>query len=141
MSIPTGRRPIGFWLKLVDHLIDGRLEETLGDLTRRHWQVLNVVQQGAVDQAGIDARVRPFLSGESTTAREVADLRERGWIVGIDTMELTELGTEEFRRLLDLVSADRSRLLAGIASEDYAATVSTLERMARNLGWISLERE
>lgn len=140
MTISTDRRPIGFWLKLVDRLIDECLAKTLGDLTRRHWQVLNVVQKGTVDQVGIDARARPFLNRELTTAQEVADLRDRGWIVGIDTMELTELGTREFRRLLDAVSADRSKLMAGIASEEYAATVSTLERMARNLGWTSPER-
>jgi hypothetical protein len=51
MTIPTDRRPIGFWLELVDRLIDECLEKTLGDLTRRHWQVLKVVQQGAVDQS------------------------------------------------------------------------------------------
>jgi hypothetical protein len=69
MTIPTDRRPIGFWLKLVDRLIDERLDGTLGDLTRRHWQVLNVVQQGQVDQREIDTRVRPFLGGELTAAR------------------------------------------------------------------------
>ena len=139
MAISTDRRPIGFWLKLVDRLIDGRLDETLGDLTRRHWQVLNVLQQGAVDQAGIDARVRPFLDHESTTKREVADLRDRGWIAGTETMQLSEMGTKEFRRRLDAVSADRAKVMAGIASEEYAMTVSTLERMARNLGWTSPE--
>ena len=140
MGIPTDRRPIGFWLKLVDRLLDERLNETLGDLTRRHWQVLNVLQQGAVDQPGIDARVRPFLDRGSTTKREVADLRDRGWIAGTDTMQLTELGTKEFQRLLDAVSADRAKVMNGIASENYATTVSTLEHMARNLGWTTPER-
>ncbi len=139
MTVPTDRRPIGFWLKLVDRLIDERLGKSLGELTRRHWQVLNVVQQGAVDQAGIDARVRPFLDRESTTAREVADLRERGWIAGDNTVGLTDAGTTEFQRLLEAVSADRSTMMAGVASDEYAATVSTLERMARNLGWTSPE--
>ena len=60
MGISTDRRPIGFWLKLVDRLLDERLDETLGDLTRRHWQVLNVLQQGAVDQADFrQASTRP----------------------------------------------------------------------------------
>lgn len=136
MTIPTDRRPIGFWLKLVDRLIDERLGQSLGELTRRHWQVLNVVHQGAVDQAVIDARVRPFLDRESTTVREVADLRERGWIAG-DALTLTETGTTEFQHLLDAVSADRATMMAGVAPEAYATTVSTLERMARNLGWTS----
>jgi hypothetical protein len=82
MTVPTDGRPIGYWLKLVDRLIDKRLEASL---------------------------------------------------------ELTELGTNEFARLLELVSADRTTLMIGIAPEEYAATVSVLGRMARNLGWTSLE--
>ena len=88
----------------------------------------------------MDARVRPLLDHESTTKREVADLRDRGWIAGTETMQLSEMGTKEFRRRLDAVSADRAMVMAGIASEEYATTVSTLERMARNLGWTSPER-
>jgi hypothetical protein len=42
-------------------------------------------------------------------------------------MQLTEMGTKEFRRLLDAVSADRAKVMNGIASEEYATTVSTLE--------------
>jgi DNA-binding MarR family transcriptional regulator len=136
MTIPTDRRPIGFWLKLVDRLVDTRLEASLGGLSRRHWQVLNVVRQGPASQAEIDARVRPFIGNEGTTAREVADLQRRGWLTGgTATLELTELGTNEFARLLELVSADRTALMIGIAPEEYASIVSVLERMARNLGW------
>ena len=139
MAIPADRRPVGFWLKLVDRLIDARLDASLGDLSRRHWQVLNVVQQGPANQTEIDARIRPFLDAEGTTAREAADLRERGWITGTVPLELTERGTQEFQRLLMLVSADRKHLMVGIAPEEYASTVSVLERMARNFGWVPLE--
>jgi hypothetical protein len=135
MTIPTDRRPIGFWLKLVDRLIDERLNGTLGDLTRRHWQVLNVVQQGQADRGEIDTRVRPFLGGELTAAREVADLRDRGWIAGAGMLALTEQGRTEFQRILSRVSTDRASMMADIAPEEYASTVSVLERMARNLGW------
>lgn len=136
MAVATDGRPIGFWLKLVDRLIDTRLEVSLGGLSRRHWQVLNVVRQGRASQAEIDARVRPFIGSEGTTAREVADLQQRGWLTsGTATLELTQLGTNEFARLLEVVSADRTTLMIGIAPEEYASTVSALERMARNLGW------
>ena len=140
MTIPTDRRPIGFWLKLVDRLIDERLDATLGDLTRRHWQVLNVVEQGPVDQGEIDTRVRPFLGDELTAAREVADLRDRGWITGAGMFALTEQGRREFQRLLSQVSTDRAAMMAGIAPEEYASTVSILERIARNLGWTQPDR-
>jgi DNA-binding MarR family transcriptional regulator len=136
MTVPTDRQPIGFWLKLVDRLIDTRLEMSLGGLSRRHWQVLNVVRQGRTSQTEIDARVRPFIGSEGTTAREVADLQQRGWVTSAtDALELTELGTNEFARLHELVSADRTTLMIDVAPEEYASTVSVLERMARNLGW------
>ena len=140
MTVPTDGRPIGFWLKLVDGLIDKRLEVSLGGLSRRHWQVLNVVRHGRASQAEIDARVRPFIGSEGTTAQEVVDLQQRGWMTGgTATLELTVLGTNEFERLLELVSADRTTLMIGIAPEEYASTASVLERMARNLGWTPLE--
>jgi hypothetical protein len=140
MAVPTDRRPIGFWLKLVDRLVDTRLEASLGGLSRRHWQVLNVVRQGRASQAEIDARVRPFIGSDGTTAQEVADLQQRGWLTsGGATLDLSELGTIESARLLELVSTDRTTLMIGIAPEEYASTVSVLERMARNLGWTSPE--
>jgi hypothetical protein len=140
MSVPTDRRPIGYWLKLLDRLIDERLEASLGHLSRRHWQVMNVIHQGPVSQAEIDARVRPFIGGEGTTAPEVADLQQLGWVTGGTGMTLTELGTQEFARLLDLVSADRKTLMLGIEPAEYASTISVLERMVRNLGWQSGHR-
>ena|SRR4249919_3837445 len=136
MTVTTDRRPIGFWLKLVDRLIDTRLEASLGGLSRRHWQVLNVVREGPTSQAEIDARVRPFIGSEGTTAQEVADLQQRGWLTSATAaLELTELGTYEFTRLLELISADRTSLMRGIAPEEYASTVSVLETMACNMGW------
>ena len=70
----------------------------------------------------------------------MVDQQQRGWLTS-DTVtpELTELGTNEFARLLELVSADRTTLMIGIAPEEYASTVSVLERMSRNLGWTTLE--
>jgi hypothetical protein len=58
---PADRRPIGFWLKLVDRLIDA----VLGDagLTRRHWQVLNLLQTQPVTLQRIDTQLAPFLRG------------------------------------------------------------------------------
>jgi hypothetical protein len=128
-------RPIGFWLKLVDRLIDDRFDASLGGLTRRHWQVLNVVHQGASGQAEIDTRLRPFLGEAGTSLREVSDLRARGWIAGTGPLALTEVGAREFERLHGVVSAHRAALMNGIPPEHYGAVVETLERMARNMGW------
>src|SRR5918999_1264765 len=47
-TVPTDRRPLGFWLKLVDRLLDEGFERILAGagLTRRHWQALTTLQQG-----------------------------------------------------------------------------------------------
>jgi DNA-binding PadR family transcriptional regulator len=134
MAVPTDRRPIGYWLKLVDRLIDERLDATLRPLTRRHWQILNVVHQGPADQTAIDERLRPFLVN-GTTAPEVDDLRRDGWITDTTPYELSESGVERFQRLLMAVSSDRARSMQGISQDQYAATIATLEQIARNLGW------
>jgi hypothetical protein len=47
---PSGY-PIGYWLKRLDRAIDGALDPTLAaeDLTRRHWQTMNFLQEGPGD--------------------------------------------------------------------------------------------
>ncbi|MBC7518186.1 MAG: MarR family transcriptional regulator [Microbacteriaceae bacterium] len=56
-------RPIGFWLKLVDQLIDERFDTTLDEhgVTRRQWQMLNLLRRGPANRAELDAAVAPFL--------------------------------------------------------------------------------
>jgi hypothetical protein len=113
-------------------LIDKQLDASLGG-PRVDTGSLNVVQQGRASRR--DRCPSQAIIGVKA-AREVADLRRRGWLTsGTATVELTELGTKEFARLLELVSADRTTLMIGIAPEEYASAVSVLERMARNLGW------
>jgi hypothetical protein len=45
--VEENRRPIGYWLKHLDRLIEDTFERTLSmeGLTRRHWQVLNTLER------------------------------------------------------------------------------------------------
>src|SRR6266496_4347010 len=84
---PGDRRPIGFWLKLVDGLIDAGFDALLGEqqFTRRHWQVLNLLSQKAATVAQIDAKLTPFLTaGEATTRPILDDLHRRGLVEWVD---------------------------------------------------------
>lgn len=138
--ILTDRRPIGFWLKLVDRLIEDQLSAALSgwNLTRRHWQVLNVLQQGEASYEAIDERVRPFLAATEPSARPaVDDLIARDWAILSDgQVRITDQGAAEFSTLLTTVSSGRHALVAGISPEEYEATIAVLEQMARNLGWV-----
>jgi len=138
-------RPIGFWLKLVDRLIDEQFASTLEEhgVTRRQWQLLNVLSRESSTAAQLDAAVAPFLAstppgaGEPESSVEhLTELIDSGWVDATPTgYELTERGRNAFDRLADVVTASRSRMTEGLTAEQYDETLAVLERMARNLGF------
>lgn len=131
--------PIGYWLKLVDQLIDKQFASTLDEhgVTRRQWQLLNVLAQAPSSLEQLDAAVAPFLNPDGETSEEhLTELMESAWVVGSATLyTLTEQGESAFARLADIVARNRDQLAAGITQEQYDTTVEALEHMARNLGW------
>jgi DNA-binding MarR family transcriptional regulator len=141
-TTPAEQRPIGFWLKLVDRLTDDAFDAALGQagLTRRHWQVLNLLQETPATAQQTDARLAPFLGGDQPTTRPVLeDLHTRGWIGWTKDQQasLTDAGRAAYADLRRQVAQTRARLAAGITPEEYATTVEVLRRMAVNLGWSS----
>ena len=137
MSAP---RPIGFWLKLVDRLIDEQFASTLDEhgVTRRQWQLLNVLTQEPATVDRLDAAVAPFLSSEEgeTSAEHLAELVDSGWVaLASENYELTERGRAALDRLSDVVAAQRTLVTEGLTQEQYDETLAALEKMARNLGW------
>ena len=141
-------RPIGFWLKLVDGLIDERFASTLEEhgVTRRQWQILNVLSRGPATVEQLDAAVAPFLAAVTTSSGEpgepesstehLSELIESAWVDATATgYELTERGHTAFDALEETVGKLRAELSDGLTPEQYAETVAALERMSRNLGW------
>lgn len=142
-------RPIGFWLKLVDGLIDERFASVLEEhgVTRRQWQLLNVLSRGHATVDQLDAAVAPFLASAPPTAdggatapegsaEHLSELIESAWVDATDTgYELTDRGRTAFDALSVTVGELRDELSKGLTAEQYTQTVSALERMARNLGW------
>ena len=140
----SDHRPIGFWLKLVDRLIDEQFSSTLEEhgVTRRQWQLLNVLSRGAATVEQLDAAVAPFLSQAAddaepeSSAEHLTELIDSAWVDATPTgYELTDRGRSAFARLADVVAENRGIVARGITEPEYGATVSVLERIARNLGW------
>lgn len=133
-------RPIGYWLKLVDSLIDEQFASTIDEhgVTRRQWQLLNVLSREPSTVTQLDAAVAPFLSADDheSSFEHLAELIESGWVASsADAYELTERGLTAFERLSEVVARQRTLAAEGISAEEYEQTVSVLERLARNLGW------
>ena len=136
-------RPIGYWLKLVDRLIDEQFASTLEDhgVTRRQWQLLNVLRNEPATEERLDAAVAPFLSAASptddaeTSAEHLAELVDSAWVsLAGGTYTITERGALALDKLSEVVAVQRTVVSEGVSPEQYEQTVAVLERMARNLG-------
>jgi DNA-binding MarR family transcriptional regulator len=141
----TDQRPIGFWLKLVDRMIDERFASTLEEhgVTRRQWQLLAVLSRGAASVEQLDAAVAPFLSADGeTSAEHLGELIESGWVAVAApvagpgaTYEITERGQTAYTRLAEVVTANRELATEGVSPEEYDKLLGSLRRIAENLGW------
>jgi hypothetical protein len=131
-------KPIGYWLKELDRLIEASFERTLTDLglSRRHWQTLNTLSQTPGDEHALSDVLRPFLGDGAITLDEVTgDLLNLGWAErgGDGRYRLTASGRAAHAALLDRINVSRRRILDGLTPEEYQATVRVLRRMAGNL--------
>ncbi|HOY82655.1 MAG TPA: MarR family transcriptional regulator [Rhodoglobus sp.] len=107
-------------------------------MTRRQWQLMNVLSREPSTVEQLDAAVAPFLSADDseTSAEHLTELIESAWVDATVTgYELTERGRGAFERLADVVATQRTVVAEGVTPEQYEQTIATLERMARNLGW------
>ena len=136
--MPDLQRPIGYWLKLLDGLIEGTFDRTLAPerLERRHWQLLNTLSHAPHNRTALARMLQPFLTeGAISLDTVIGDLERREWIArGPDgTYHVTAAGEAAHARLAARVQAMRRQILNGLTTDEYQATVHTLRRMAENL--------
>lgn len=138
----TAARPIGFWLKLVDRLIDEQFDAALNEfgVSRHQWEILNILSPGPSTLARLNRELEPFLDPDAgaNTADHIAGLIDRGWVdVAFEYYELTGEGASKHAELHRVVAKRRAAGLADLSEEDYSTTIRSLERVARTLGWES----
>jgi DNA-binding MarR family transcriptional regulator len=132
------RRPIGYWLKHLDRLIDQAFERALDadGLTRRHWQVLNTLAAGPTTNAALTAALQPFVQGESMTIEVIiTDFLDRGWVRNVPDggVEISERGRAAHEAAMQRVAETRQALRCGITDDEYVTVIRILQRMASNL--------
>ncbi|WP_433013124.1 MarR family winged helix-turn-helix transcriptional regulator [Kribbella sp. CA-294648] len=130
MYMSDDNKPIGWWLKEVDRLLEQSFEQVLSadGLNRRQWQLLNAAR----GDVPIATALAPFLSGGPAELESfAAPLAERGWL---DGDRLTPEGAAALEQLTGKVEAQRRRVTNGIVDAEYLQTVDVLRRMAANLG-------
>jgi hypothetical protein len=124
-------RPIGYWLRAVDALISREFAAAFeGEgVTRRDWMLLNAVA-GDVDVPGLAERL-------ARKGKRLRTLEDRGWVdQQVDgTWVLTDAGREAKERLGAIVDGVRARVAGAVSPDDFATTLTSLEAIARELGW------
>jgi DNA-binding MarR family transcriptional regulator len=136
--INTGSQgPIGYWLRELDRLIDKHFELQLGNagLSRRQWQLLNLLEDHPRSVPELEAELEPFLEDAADYLSDpLSGLVRRGWAESTDNIvNLTETGQAHFEIVKAKVAELRQALMKGISPEEYQATIDVLSRMAANL--------
>ncbi|MEA5154342.1 MarR family transcriptional regulator [Raineyella sp.] len=130
-------RPIGYWAKHLDSLINQAFEQALhdDDVTRRQWQVLSTLTWGARSVASLRETLGAFRCDEDDSLEDALEaLDGRGWI-GDDggLLSLTPAGVSVHDEVHGHVERVREDLGRDISDADYRTTVDTLRRMCDNL--------
>ncbi len=138
--VAVPHRPLDFWLKLVDAMINLHYRDMLEEhgIVRRQWEMMRLLSRGNASEEELDAALAPFLPQDEVEASAAAlsELTDSGWLTRINGVyELTERGRTVHQRLDEVFSQMNRDLAEGISPGDYALVVSVLERMANNLGW------
>ena len=133
----NAEKPIGYWLQKLDHLIDGEFERQLGDagLSRRQWQLLNLLNDGPRSAPELQAELEPFVQDAPDELSDaLSRLVTRGWADSKDNVvRLTETGQAQLGLCKTKVAEVRQALMIGISAEEYQETIDVLARMSANL--------
>jgi DNA-binding MarR family transcriptional regulator len=129
------QRPIGWWVKRLDELLERGLDDVVATegLSRRHWQVLDLLAGGPSARPELAAALASFAAPAQVDG-VVAGLAGRDWVEergGL--LALTPDGRAAHGRLAGAVAGFRRRVADGLSAEEYAATVAGLARMVANL--------
>jgi DNA-binding MarR family transcriptional regulator len=130
-------RPIGYWLKKLDRLIDAQFVVKLGEagLSRRQWQVLSLIEDGPRSVPELQSELEPFLQDAPDDLSDaLSGVVTRGWAeVQNNIVKLTGTGQSQFELIKAQVTELRQSLTVGISPEEYQVTVDVLARMAANI--------
>lgn len=134
----SDRRPIGYWLKHLDRLLENTFDRTLADvgLSRRHWQTLNTLARGPATSAELNAALKPFTGADPGALAPVLDaLTGRGWVTtkAEGQHALTVHGATAHQRLQKDVDQARRLILKHVTTKEYAQAIDILQRMAVGL--------
>ena len=135
---PPASQPIGFWTIRAGEAIRARIRGALEEIgvTQPEWWVLHQLSRhpDGVDRAAV---VETIGSNDTPAVIETAidAAIAKGWIHAEgDHLRASGTGTERFERAVDVQKGLQEERMRGITVEEYATTISVLQRTIVNVG-------
>jgi hypothetical protein len=135
----TAPQPLSFWVRTLDMLLQdefARAADATG-LDPGQWQVLTRLRVGALADDVLRGGLAPFMPADEKVDDAVGGVVKDG-LVEHQTNEyrLTDRGFDRVAQIEDQVLGGlHGRAFEGVSPEERDALLSTLERVATNLGW------
>jgi DNA-binding MarR family transcriptional regulator len=135
----TAPQPLSFWIRTMDSLLQEEFARAAedADIDRGQWQVLTRLRLGGVADDVLRDGLAPFVADDDTVD-SVVDRVVKDDLVEHQANEyrLTSRGLERVDEVEEKTLSDiHGRAFDGVTQEDEDHLLSTLERVATNLGW------
>jgi len=137
MQPPAGQ-PIGFWTVRAGEAIRARIRAALAEVgvTQPEWWVLH---QLSLHPAGLERAAVVDVIGSNDTPAVIEETIDagiaKGWIHAEGALlRSTETGSAAFGRAVEVQKGLREERMQGISVEEYATTISVLQRTITNVG-------
>jgi hypothetical protein len=135
---PPSRQPIGFWTARAGEAIRARTRGALAEIgvTQPEWWVLH---QLSLHPQGVGRAVLVETIGPNETPAAIESAVdsaiEKGWIDAEGAhLRSSEAGAEQFERAAEIQKALQDERMEGITAEDFATTISVLQKTIANVG-------
>jgi DNA-binding MarR family transcriptional regulator len=129
-----GQRPIGWWVRRLDVLLEQAVDSAVAGegLTRRHWQVLHSLAEPASREDDLRATLADF---PGDVGGVVTDLVGLGWVQrsADDGLTLTAEGRAGHDRVAGAVGRVRKHVADGLSAQEYERVILVLGRMVENV--------
>ncbi|GAA4407416.1 hypothetical protein GCM10023147_51420 [Tsukamurella soli] len=135
---PPDRQPLGFWTLRAGETIRARTRGALAEIgvTQPEWWVLHQLSlhPGGVPRDDVIGTVGPNDTPEAIVAA-LRSVAANGWSRDDGaTIALTTAGRERFERAAEVQAALQRERMQGISTEDFATTITVLQKTIDNLG-------
>lgn len=134
-------QPIGYWSHATHKAVIRHIRGALAtqDVTQPQWWVLNrtIAVEGGLSREELRHALTVNLDHAPEEIDQALDaLVARDWVTAREDglYVVTEAGREAKDRVFEVVKKVRAEIHAGITDEEYAAALSVMRRMIKNVG-------